>query len=127
MPKSEKKKGVLVVDDAQFVRNRIKKVIEKMNFAEVVGEASNGIEAISLYKKLKPDLVTMDLVMPNIDGIKAIEEIMKFDKKAKIVVISAMGQELSILEATEKGAKDYIKKPFKEEEIYRTIEKFLKN
>ena len=127
MPKSEKKKGVLVVDDAQFVRNRIKKVIEKMDFAEVVGEASNGIEAISLYKKLKPDLVTMDLVMPNTDGIKAIEEIMKFDKKAKIVVISAMGQELSILEATEKGAKDYIKKPFKEEEIYRTIERFLKS
>ena len=97
-----------------------------MNFAEVVGEASNGNEAVSLYKELKPDLVTMDLIMPNADGIKAIEEIMKIDKKANIVVISAMGQELTILEATEKGAKDYIKKPFKEEDIYRTIERFLK-
>lgn len=126
MTKSEKKKGVLVVDDAQFVRNRIKKVIEKIDFAKVVGEASNGDDAINLYKELKPDLVTMDLVMPNTDGIKAIEEIMKIDKKAKIIVISAMGQELSIIEATEKGAKDYIKKPFKEEDIYRTIERFLK-
>ncbi|MFX1364278.1 MAG: response regulator [Promethearchaeota archaeon] len=126
MSKSEKKK-VLIVDDAQFVRNRIKKVIEKMDFAEVIGEASNGKDAISLYKKLKPDLVTMDLVMPETDGIKAIEEIMKFDKKAKIVVVSAMGQELSILEATEKGAKDYIKKPFKEEQIFRTLERFLKS
>jgi two-component system chemotaxis response regulator CheY len=126
MPKSGNKKGILVVDDAQFVRNRIKKVIEKMEFCEVIGEASNGVEAISLYKKLNPDLVTMDLVMPETDGIKAIEEIIKYDKKAKIVVVSAMGQELSIIEATEKGAKDYIKKPFKEEDIYRTIEKFLK-
>ena len=126
MTKSEKKKGVLVVDDAQFVRNKIKKVVEKMNFAEVVGEASNGNEAVSLYKELKPDLVTMDLIMPNADGIKAIEEIMKIDKKANIIVISAMGQELTILEAHEKGAKDYIKKPFKEEDIYRTIERFLK-
>lgn len=121
-----KKKGILVVDDAQFVRNRIKKVIDKIDFAEVVGEASNGIEAVSLYKELKPDLVTMDLIMPNADGIKAIEEIMKLDKKANIIVISAMGQELTILEATEKGAKDYIKKPFKEEDVYRTIERFLK-
>ena len=79
MPKS-KKKTILIVDDAQFVRNRIKKVIEKMDFAEVIGEASNGVDAISLYKDLKPDLVTMDLVMPNTDGIKAIEEIMKFEK-----------------------------------------------
>ncbi|MCK4781014.1 MAG: response regulator [Candidatus Lokiarchaeota archaeon] len=125
MPKSRKKR-ILIVDDAQFVRNRIKKVIEKMDFAEVIGEASNGDDAISLYKKLKPDLVTMDLVMPNKDGIEAIEEIMKFDKKANIIVVSAMGQELSIIEATEKGAKDYIKKPFKEEQIYRTIERFLK-
>ena len=126
MTKSEKKKGVLVVDDATFVRNRIKKVVEKMDFAEVIGEASNGDDAITLYKELKPDLVTMDLIMPNADGIKAIEEIMKIDKNANIVVISAMGQELTILEASEKGAKDYIKKPFKEEDIYRTIERFLK-
>ncbi len=68
----------------------------------------------------------MDLVMPNTDGIKAIEVIMKIDKKAKIIVVSAIGQELSILEATGKGTKDYIRKPFKEEQKYRTIELFLK-
>ncbi|MHA2007072.1 MAG: response regulator [Promethearchaeota archaeon] len=117
---------ILVVDDAQFVRNRIKKIIDQMKFAEVVGEASNGVEAISLYKKLNPDLVTMDLVMPEKDGINAIEEIIKFDKTAKIVVVSAMGQELSILEATEKGAKDYIKKPFKDDDVYTVIERLLK-
>lgn len=122
-----KKKGILIVDDAQFVRNKLKRIFDKINFVEVIGEASNGEEAVSIYKDLKPDLVTMDLIMPNYDGIKAIEEIMKFDKKAKIVVISAMGQEMTILEATEKGAKDYIKKPFKEGDIYKVIERIFNN
>jgi len=124
MPKSGKKK-VLIVDDAAFIRNRIKKVVEKIENADVIGEASNGDEAITLYKKLKPDLVTMDLIMPKSDGIKAIEEIIKIDKKAKIVVVSAMGQELTITDALGKGAKEYIKKPFKDEDLYRTIERFL--
>ncbi len=125
MPKSGKKK-VLIVDDATFIRNRIKKIVEKIEYADVIGEASNGDDAITLYKELKPDLVTMDLIMPQSDGVKAIEEIMKYDKKAKIIVISAMGQELTITEALGKGAKEYIKKPFKEEDIYTTIERFLK-
>ena len=90
MSKAGKKK-VLIVDDATFIRNRIKKIVEKIDFVEVVGEASNGDEIIALFKELKPDLVTMDLVMPNKDGIQTIEEIMKIDKKANIVVISAMG------------------------------------
>jgi len=98
-----------------------------MDFAEVIGEASNGVDAVSLYKDLKPDLVTMDLVMPNYDGLQAIEEIMKFDKSANIIVVSAMGQELSIVEATEKGAKDYIRKPFKDDDVYTIIERLLKN
>lgn len=125
MPKPAKK-NVLIVDDATFIRNRIKKVVEKIEYADVIGEASNGDDAIKLYKELKPDLVTMDLIMPQSDGVKAIEEIMKYDKKAKIVVISAMGQELTITDALGKGAKEYIKKPFKEEDIYRTTERFLK-
>jgi len=125
MPKSDKKKKILVVDDAKFIRTRIKNIVEKMDFAEVIGEASNGDEAFNKYKELKPDLVTMDLVMPNSDGIKAIEKIMAFDKHAKIVVISAIGQEMSILEATEKGAKDFINKPFKDEEILKTLERYL--
>ena len=84
MKKKSGKFSVLIVDDATFVRTKLKKVVEKMDFAEVVGEASNGLEAISLYKKLNPDLVTMDLVMPNIDGIQAIEDIMAYDKNAKM-------------------------------------------
>ncbi|MFX1389558.1 MAG: response regulator [Promethearchaeota archaeon] len=120
------KKKVLIVDDAAFIRNRIKKIVEKIEYADVIGEAANGDDAISLYKELKPDLVTMDLIMPKLDGVKAIEEIIKFDKKANIIVISAMGQELTITDALGKGAKEYIKKPFREEDIYRTIERFLK-
>lgn len=122
-----KEKGVLIVDDARFVRNKLKEIIEKIPSVKVIGEASNGEEAVSLYKNLKPDLVTMDLVMPNIDGIKAIEEIMKYDENANILVVSAMGQEMSILEATEKGAKDFIKKPFKDDQVSKIIELLLKN
>ena len=94
-------------------RNKIN--LEQESFcyiAEVVGEASNGEDAVSLYKDLKPDLVTMDLIMPNYDGLRAIDTIIKYDKAANIVVVSAMGQELSVAEAMQKGAKEYIKKPF---------------
>lgn len=119
------KKGVLIVDDATYVRNRLKKIVETLEIAEVVGEASNGEEAVLLYKDLKPDLVTMDLVMPNYDGLQAIDTIMKFDKSAKIVVVSAMGQELSVSEAIEKGAKDYIKKPFKDADVSVIFERLL--
>ena len=122
-----KKKGVLIVDDATFVRVKLKKIVEKMDFAEVIGEATNGDDAVSLYKDLKPDLVTMDLVMPNRDGIQAIEDIITYDKDAKIIVVSAMGQDLSITEALEKGAKEYIKKPFKDDEVYAIIERQIKN
>ncbi len=122
-----KKKGILIVDDAAFVRIKLKRIVEKMDFAEVVGEAANGEDAVSLYKDLKPDLVTMDLIMPNRDGIQAIEDIMTFDKEANIIVVSAMGQQMSIDEVVEKGVKEYIKKPFKDDEIYNVIERLIKN
>ena len=122
-----KKKGILIVDDAAFVRVKLKKIISKMDFAEVIGEASNGEDALTLYKDLKPDLVTMDLIMPNRDGIQAIEDIMTFDKEANIIVVSAMGQQMSIDEVVEKGVKEYIKKPFKDDEIYNVIERLIKN
>jgi len=121
-----KKKGVLIVDDATFVRNKLKKIVAKLDFVEVVGEATNGEEALKLYIDLKPELVIMDLVMPNRDGIQAIEDIVGFDKKANIVVVSAMGQESSIAEAIEKGAKEYIKKPFKDDEVFAIIDRLLK-
>ncbi|KKL74713.1 hypothetical protein LCGC14_2062150 [marine sediment metagenome] len=126
MSKNEKKK-VLIVDDAQFTRNMLKNIITKIDNIDVIGEASNGIEAISLYKKLKPDLVTMDLVMPEKGGIEATEEILKINSKALIVVVSALGQEALVLEAAKKGAKDFIQKPFKTEQIVEVMDRILKN
>ena len=126
MSKNEKKK-VLIVDDAQFTRNMLKNIINKIEQIEVIGEASNGVEAISLYKKLNPDLVTMDLVMPEKGGIEATEEILKINSKAMIVVVSALGQEALVLEAAKKGAKDFIQKPFKQEQIMEVMDRILKN
>jgi len=126
MSKNEKKK-VLIVDDAQFTRNMLKTIINKIEQIEVIGEASNGVEAISLYKKLNPDLVTMDLVMPEKGGIEATEEILKINSKALIVVVSALGQEALVLEAAKKGAKDFIQKPFKTEQILEVMDRILKN
>ncbi len=126
MSKNEKK-SVLIVDDAQFTRNMLKNVINKIDNIDVIGEASNGIEAISMYKKLKPDLVTMDLVMPEKGGIEATEEILKINSKALIVVVSALGQEALVLEAAKKGAKDFIQKPFKTEQIVEVMDRILKN
>ena len=121
------KKKVMIVDDAQFTRNMLKNIINKIEQIEVIGEASNGVEAISLYKKLNPDLVTMDLVMPEKGGIEATEEILKINSKALIVVVSALGQEALVLEAAKKGAKDFIQKPFKQEQIMEVMDRILKN
>ena len=119
------KKTILVVDDAQFTRNMLKNIINKTNYGEVVGEASNGNEALALYKKLKPDLVTMDLVMPEKGGIEAIEDLLGHDQSATIVVVSALGQEALVLEAAKKGAKDFIQKPFKNEQVLEVMERIL--
>lgn len=126
MPEN-KKKRILIVDDAAFTRNMLKNIIAKIEQIEVIGEASNGVEAISLYKKLSPDLVTMDLVMPEKGGIEATEEILKINPKALIVVVSALGQEALVLEAAKKGAKDFIQKPFKSEQILEVMDRILKN
>ena len=123
---SEKKKRVLIVDDAQFTRNILKNIMSKTGFVEVVGEGSNGKEGIELFKKLKPDMITMDLVMPEKGGIETIEDILKIDPKALIVVVSALGQEALVLEAAKKGAKDFIQKPFKTEQILEVLERILK-
>ena len=121
------KKRILIVDDAQFTRNLLTNMINKLDNVEICGEARNGKEAITQYKKLKPDLVTMDLVMPEMGGIEAIEDIIKQDKSALIVVVSALGQEALVLEAAKKGAKDFITKPFKQDQIFEVMERVLKN
>jgi two-component system chemotaxis response regulator CheY len=123
---SEEKK-ILVVDDAAFTRNMLKKIINKADYTKVVGEASDGNEAIKLYKQLDPDLVTMDLVMPVKGGIETIEEIKKIDSDALIICVSALGQEALVLEAAKKGAKDFIQKPFKSDQVTEVLERTLLN
>jgi len=127
LPGENNKKRVLIVDDAVFARTIIKKVIADLDYAEIIGEASDGYEAIEAYKKLKPDLITMDLVMPGKGGIEAIEEILKISNSVKILVVSAVGQEHLIMEATEKGAKDFIQKPINKEDLKRSINNLLLN
>ena len=121
MSKANHKKKVMIVDDAGFTRAMLKNIINSTNFAEVVAEAKNGKEAIELYKKIKPDLVTMDLIMPQLGGLDAIKGILKIDKSASIIVVSAIGQQDLILEATQLGAKDFIRKPFKKDQVEQIL------
>ena len=115
---------ILIVDDTAFMRMTLKNTLEKGDY-EVAGEAEDGVEAIEKYDELKPDLVTMDITMPKMDGITAIKEIKKLDEKANIIVCSAMGQESMIIEALSAGAKDFIVKPFVPDRVMKAVEKFL--
>lgn len=112
--------SVLVVDDAAFMRLAIKNVLEKSGF-KVVADAKNGQEGIEKYKEFHPNIVTMDITMPDMTGIDALKEIIKFDPDAKVVMISAMGQERMVKEAIICGAKSFIVKPYKEEHITQTL------
>lgn len=113
---------VLVVDDAMFMRNSLKMILERNNI-EVVGMAGNGLEAISQYKSLKPDVVTMDITMPEMDGLEALKEIIKIDRGAKIVMITAVGKEETVREAVMSGAKNFIVKPFQEDKVITVMKK----
>ncbi|WP_294352347.1 response regulator [uncultured Clostridium sp.] len=115
---------VLIVDDAAFMRMMIKDILEKNGF-EVVGEASNGIVAVDLYKKEKPDVVTMDITMPDMDGIEAVKAIKEFDPAAKVIMCSAMGQQSMVMDAIKAGAKDFIVKPFQADRVLEAINKVL--
>ena len=115
---------VLVVDDAAFMRMMLKDILTK-NGMEVIGEANNGIEAIELYQELNPDIVTMDITMPEMDGITAVKEIRKLDPAAKIIMCSAMGQQPMVLEAIQAGAKDFVVKPFQADRVIDSIQKVI--
>ena len=113
---------VLICDDVEFVRKTLTEILTEARY-QVVGEAADGEQAVEQYRKLRPDLVTMDIVMPRMSGIEATQKIVKLDKEAKIVIISAMGQESLVMEAINVGARDYILKPFKSTDVLKTLEK----
>ena len=115
---------ILIVDDAAFMRMMIKDILTKNNF-EVVGEAADGAQAIEKYFELKPDLVTMDITMPEMDGIAALKAIKEKDPSAKVIMCSAMGQQAMVIDAIQAGAKDFIVKPFQADRVVEAIEKAL--
>src|SRR5690625_3124188 len=117
---------VLVVDDAAFMRMMIKDILTNNDY-EVCGEASNGQEAVAMFKELEPELVTMDITMPVMDGIAALKEIRAVDPDAKVIMCSAMGQQEMVIDAIQAGAKDFIVKPFQADRVLDAIEKTLRS
>ena len=116
--------SVLVCDDAIFMRTMISDILTQAGF-EVVGEAETGVQAVEKYRQLKPDLVTMDIVMPFKNGIQATREILSEDPEATIVICSALGQESLVTEAIESGATDFIVKPFRAENVMQVVKKAM--
>jgi two-component system chemotaxis response regulator CheY len=115
---------VLVCDDAIFMRTMISDILTQAGF-EVVGEAESGSQAVEKYHALKPDLVTMDIVMPDMGGIEAVREICKTDPDAKILMCSAMGQQALVVEAIQAGAKDFVVKPFQPSRVLEAVQRVL--
>lgn len=115
---------VLVVDDAAFMRMMIKDILRKGGY-EVVGEAEDGSKAIEKYRELTPDLVTMDITMPDMDGISAVKEIRKINPNALIIMCSAMGQQAMVIDAIQAGAKDFVVKPFQPDRVLEAIRKVM--
>lgn len=114
----------MVVDDAAFMRMMLKDILTKGGY-EVVGEAENGLRAVEKYKELTPDLVLMDITMPELDGIGAVKQIKSLDPNAKIIMCSAMGQQAMVLESIQAGARDFIVKPFQADRIIEAVSKII--
>lgn len=115
---------ILIVDDAAFMRMMIKDILSKNGF-EIAGEAADGAQAVQMYQETQPDLVTMDITMPEMDGIMALKEIKKVNPQAKIIMCSAMGQQAMVIDAIQAGAKDFIVKPFQADRVLEAINKAL--
>ncbi|HEY2898850.1 MAG: chemotaxis protein CheY [Gemmatimonadetes bacterium] len=115
---------VLICDDAVFMRTMISDILEESGY-EIVGQAESGVQAIERYKALRPDLVTMDIVMPDMGGIDAVREITSFDANAKILMCSAMGQQALVVEAIQAGAKDFVVKPFQPSRVLEAVQRVL--
>ena len=115
-------KKVLIVDDSKFIRLSLRTILEREGF-KIVGEAEDGKVAINKYKELKPDIVTMDITMPEMDGIEALQEIINIDPNAKVVMLSAVGQQTKVKASIIAGAITFIVKPFKEEHLVEVLSK----
>ena len=115
---------VLICDDAAFMRMMLKDILTKAGF-EIAGEATNGKEAFEQYEALQPDLVTMDITMPEVDGVEGLRRIMSKYPHAKVVMCSAMGQQAMVVEAIQKGAKDFIVKPFQADRVIDSLNKLI--
>ncbi len=117
--------NVLIADDAKFMRLMLRKILTSVGH-KVMGEASSGEDCIQKYAKLRPDLVTMDIVMPEPNGIECVRRIRDFDPHAKIVMVTALGQEAMVVEALKAGASDFVIKPFKPDKVLAAVDKVLK-
>ncbi|HMS71982.1 MAG TPA: response regulator [Baekduia sp.] len=115
---------VLVVDDAAFMRKVVGDALTGSGH-EVIGEAGDGVEAVEQFQQLRPDAVTLDITMPEMDGLSALREIIAIDPKARVVMCSALGQESKVLEAVKAGAKDFVVKPFQPERVVAAINKVM--
>jgi len=115
----------VIVDDAVFMRTIIKKMIEQIDGYVVLGEAANGREAIEAARKYQPDIMTLDITMPEMDGIVAVPEILKASPQTRIIMVSAMGQQSMVIEAIKMGAKDFVIKPFEKSRVYQAIKNVL--
>lgn len=116
---------ILVADDLSFMRMVQKEILHDKGY-DVVGEAADGIEAVDKYKQLHPDIVILDITMPHMNGLEAMRKIFEYDRNAKIVICSALGQQQLIVEAIKAGVRDFIVKPFKAERVISAIEKAIK-
>lgn len=117
-------KKILIVDDAKVIRMIIRQILTRHGF-EIAGEAGNGREALEKYKELRPDAVTMDIVMPEVDGIQGLKEIIAFDKQAKVVMISAIDQRDALMDSIRCGAADYVVKPFEDDRMVASLKHIL--
>ncbi len=117
-------KNILIVDDAAFMRMMLKDILTKNGF-NVVGEGANGKEAVDKYKDLNPDLVTLDITMPEMDGLGALKAIREIDPNANCIMCSAMGQQAMVIEAIQAGARDFVVKPFQAERVVEAIKKVI--
>jgi two-component system chemotaxis response regulator CheY len=117
-------KSILLVDDAAFMRMMLKDILTKNGY-NVVGEADNGEKAVEKYIELKPDLVIMDITMPEMDGIESVKNIKKHDPTSRVIMCSAMGQQAMVIDAIQAGAKDFIVKPFQPERVLEAVRKAL--